>query len=45
MGAHIPAAIGLKMIFDHDEEEERELQAFDGINPTPTTKPNMNLVE
>ena len=35
----------LDFFFDHDEEEERELSAFDGIPLSPKNKPNMNMIE
>jgi hypothetical protein len=41
----MPAIQGLKMIFDHDEEEELELQAFDGMGPSRGNAPSMNVIE
>ena len=44
-GSQIPAIQGLKMIFDHDDEEEQELNAFDEEEPSKAFVPAMNVIE
>ena len=43
--SQIPALQGLKMMFDHDDEEEQELNAFDDELSEKQLAPTMNLIE